>query len=984
MSENTGKISNMSLQNFLFNYMIKKGNPDNAPLTNGRIGDKNPSPVCMGGSYSIPDEEYETFLKIYERDILNKNKSEYLTEKQLEDGGPLLVDIDLKYKKEITERQHTQEHIYDLIETYLCHLCNVYQMEDNKDWNVYVMEKQKVNLIEDKENNGSIIDGYTKDGIHIIFGINVDKTTQILIRKKIIKDIAEQWGGLNIINTWEDVFDDSITSRKSPWQLYGSKKPRHDTYKMKYTYKISYDSSDGECSITLLDDYKVNILDLSVRNKNNPEFRMKTSFLDEYNAMDKTLQSIPMKRVKSNLIPTLQMDNNLNTNLNLIKCQGDIDVLYDAFLDNLKGDEYSLKEAAEYTMALSSKYYGSGSYDKWIRVCWALKNTDKDRDNNPMNKLLIVWIKFSSQSNSFTCTAGELDELLQQWEESSRYEEGGLTKRSLAHWVREENPKEYTRISEGTVSYYVDRTIYGEDGGNSAMSEKYEGGDVDLAIVLYQLLKNDYVCTSINKSHWFKYTNNRWKRNDSGTSLRRAISEDMRSLYAEKNLDVTKQLSIHCATQNVSDPIQQKKTDTFKILIRKISRILELLKCTTKKNLLMIEAKELFYDNDFIEKLDTNPYLLCFNNGVFDFKEKIFRAGRPDDYISLCTNIDYVPLSARTKDIEKEIHGFFNTLFPRQNEKTGKYDLRTYMWEHLASTLMGTTDCQTFNMYVGKGQNGKSVLIALMEQILGEYKGDVPLTLITEKRSKVGGVTPEIVELKGKRYALMQEPSKTDQINEGIMKQLTSGEDNLQGRVPFDTKTICFKPQLKLVVTTNVLMTINSNDFGTWRRIRVCPFESHFNDDPINGDSESPYQFKLDTTLTKVKFPKWKQVFASMLIEKACETNGLVKDCDIVMEQSKKYRASQDYISAFMGEKVIKMANGSIEKNEINQEFKMWWAANYGQSKREPPAKEVHEYIERVYGKCREGYWKGIKIKYTAPISQTFDDDVQEINTSDL
>ena len=57
----------MSLQNFLFNYMIKKGNPDNAPLTNGRIGDKNPSPVCMGGSYSIPDEDYETFLKIYER-----------------------------------------------------------------------------------------------------------------------------------------------------------------------------------------------------------------------------------------------------------------------------------------------------------------------------------------------------------------------------------------------------------------------------------------------------------------------------------------------------------------------------------------------------------------------------------------------------------------------------------------------------------------------------------------------------------------------------------------------------------------------------------------------------------------------------------------------------------------------------------------------------------------------------------------------------
>ena len=58
----------------------------------------------------------------------------------------------------------------------------------------------------------------------------------------------------------------------------------------------------------------------------------------------------------------------------------------------------------------------------------------------------------------------------------------------------------------------------------------------------------------------------------------------------------------------------------------------------------MIEAKELFYDGDFMEKLDTNPYLLCFNNGVMDFKEKEFRDGRPDDYISLSTNINYILL----------------------------------------------------------------------------------------------------------------------------------------------------------------------------------------------------------------------------------------------------------------------------------------------------------------------------------------------------
>ena len=961
------KISqDMSLQKFLLKYQVEKGNPKKIPLTNTRI---------TGGSYSIPEEEYETFLELYDRDIISKNKSEYLTEKQLIDDGAMLVDIDLKYEISVNERIHTKEHIADLIDTYLCCLSNIYEFESEKRWKIYVMEKQKVNQVHDKE--------ITKDGIHIIFGLKVDRTTQKIIRNKILKEIKDAWSDFPIINEWEDVFDGGITEGPTNWQLYGSKKPAHDIYKITYVYEINYDKNDGECTRDLIEDYKPNIFEMSIRNKTHPSFEMKSSFMDEYNSMNAIPKAVPMTKVISNVVPALQ--SNYNLHLDLIKCQADIDILYEAFLDNLKGDDYNLKEAAQYTMALSGAYYNTGSYNKWIRVCWALKNTDKDKDNIPMNKLLIVWIKFSSQSDTFKCSHNEIDELVNIWNGSNTYEQGGITRRSLAHWVREEDPDKYQKISEDTVSYYIDRTIYGEEGQNGIMSEKYEGGDVDLALVLYVMMKNDYVCTSINKKHWYKYASHRWKKNDSGTSLRKAISQDMRSLYAAKSLEITKQLSYHCEHNNVAEPEQQKKTEKYKLIVRKISRLLELLKCTTKKNLLMIEAMELFYDNDFIEKLDTNPYLLCFNNGVFDFKEKRFRPGRPDDYISLCTNIEYIPLSTRTLGIQNEIHTFFNALFPRVNEETGKYDLRDYMWEHLASTLMGTTDCQTFNMYVGKGQNGKSVLISLMEQILGEYKGDVPLSMITEKRAKVGGVTPEIVELKGKRYALMQEPSKHDVINEGIMKQITSGEDNLQGRVPFADKTITFKPQLKLVVTTNVFMTINSNDFGTWRRIRVCPFESHFKENPVKDDPESPYQFKLDTTLTKEKFPRWRQVFASMLIEKACQTGGLVKDCDLVMEESKKYRASQDYISAFISEKVMKQGNGMVEKNEINQEFKMWWAANYGQNKREPPAKEVHEYIDRVYGKCRDGYWKGIKIKYTTIMTNTFDsDDIEAINSSDL
>ena len=183
----------------------------------------------------------------------------------------------------------------------------------------------------------------------------------------------------------------------------------------------------------------------------------------------------------------------------------------------------------------------------------------------------------------------------------------------------------------------------------------------------------------------------------------------------------------------------------------------------------MKEAKELFYDKTFMNKIDSNPYLLCFNNCVIDYKNKISRKGQPDDYISKCTNIDYTPLcelnSSSDLNIINQIKQFISQLFPEE-------DLQKYMWEHLASTLIGTNENQTFNIYTGSGSNGKSKLVELMTKCLGDYKATVPITLVTQSRNSIGSTSSEIVQLMGVRYAVMQEPSKGDKINEGIMKRL--------------------------------------------------------------------------------------------------------------------------------------------------------------------------------------------------------------------
>ena len=63
--------------------------------------------------------------------------------------------------------------------------------------------------------------------------------------------------------------------------------------------------------------------------------------------------------------------------------------------------------------------------------------------------------------------------------------------------------------------------------------------------------------------------------------------------------------------------------------------------------------------------------------------------------------------------------------------------------------------------------------------------------------------------------------------------------------------TVTFIPQFKLVVCTNTMFDIKSNDDGTWRRIRVCDFKSKFTENPVQGDPDEPYQYPVDKKIEK-------------------------------------------------------------------------------------------------------------------------------------
>ena len=910
-------------------------------ITHTRIPDKELN--IYPGSYIIPREELDTFYGLYYNHIFEKKFKEYLTEKQLESGGPMAVDFDFRYEHSITERQHSREYVADIICVYLDELKEYFIFEENKPFSVYIFEKPHVNRLAD----GSL----TKDGIHMIIGIQVDHVIQMMIREKMLTVLPE-YNELPLINSWDSVLDEGISKGHTNWQLFGSRKPGNEAYEFTHHYVITYDSTDGNF---MMDERKVSDFNLkkdfaklSIQYDKHPRFEMNPKIIEAYNKKceNKNVKiKKPSSKTKMNLIieDDDKPDDEESISINDIKNEELLKKAVDIMLKKLGQAEYEIREIHEYTQALPPAYYEPGSHIKNRQVAFALKHTDE--------RLFLSWVMLRSKASDFDYNS--IPELYSMWKKFHKSNNDGktITKRSIMYWVKKDNYEEYKKIKENTVDYYVEKALE-------------TGAEYDFAIVLQHMFKDLYICVSYDKRGiWYQFRNHRWVQ-DKGLSLREKISKDMYDLFGKKAEKCETEMNEYSNDDERREYLKKKSGVVHSLKIN--------LKKTTFKDHIMREAAEIFYDENFVKNMDTNKYLLCFNNGVVDFLNKTFREGYPEDYITKTTRINYVPYNESDENwlnTSKELIKFMDTLFPIP-------DLNKYMWDHLASCLIGTNRNQTFNVYHGSGSNGKSLLVDLMAACLGDYKGTVPITLVTDARGKIGGTSDEILKLKGVRYAVMQEPSKNAKLNEGIMKELTGG-DPIQARGLYSESEV-FEPQFKLVVCTNNLFDIESNDDGTWRRIRKCPFVSKFYDEGEDYQDDTEYRYPKDKTLNE-KLHKLAPIFISMLVKRAFETDGVVPDCDTIIEASKKYRNCQDYISAFLSERIRKTNNSahSVKKKGLVEEFKNWFQLNQN-SRKIPKSEELYEAVTKKYkiNPHSQKGWVGLEF-----ISEKDDDEDDIINS---
>lgn len=915
-------MSNHSkLHTLLSQYRIEKGS-------------KNYTHVSLGnpqGAFNIPDDKLQDFYDIYVKNVLN-GEFPCIGERHRE-VSPILIDFDFKFpdeEKYLNQNNYSQEDILNIVKLYSKYINYYFKIANPDQLKAYIFEKEKPYRSK----------GCIKNGLHITYPeIWTTPDVQYVIRRRVLEDINTVLK-LPVINNFHDIIDESVIERNC-WLLLGSRKPEQEPYRL---------------TMTINDKFKVV--------KVKPEKINK--LINEWITYFSIRRQTELIEFRNEMIKKEALEFYENNILNLSKDQPK---------PNIKGNnkykkriQFTYEEINELVSLLKPER--ADTYFSWIELGWCLHNISVD--------LFDIWDEFSRRSPKY-----KQGETLKLWAEMKNE---GLYIGTLIMWARSDNLEGYKAWEKKDISRLILNSV--NNFTHTAIAE-----------ILFRKYGHEFVCASQKHKLWYRFEQNRWVEIDNGCDLRSKISSELVKdylellhLYSCEDLDEitginkkkkpvkidTKQhiesLGLVCPCRNCQikrekiiqngeidqDVLNEIKENIEikpeKFLYEKTSE--DFIKELTKKlqtrkfkDDIMVECQEIFYDRDFINKLDNcevNEFLICCGNGVYDLKNKQFREGRPEDYISLSTNIDYIKFDD-DNEVLKMVKLFLSTVIVDS-------EILDYVMKLLASYLQGANPDEKFHIFTGSGANGKSKIIELLRYALGEYAKIFPIELLTQKKGKAGTASPDVADGKGKRFGTFQEPGPDEKIQVGLMKEY-SGGDTISCR-PLYKPPIEFKPRWKLLLTCNDLPNIPSNDDGTWRRLRVVEFKSKFVDerDYIPGNK---YLFVKDRELS-VKMRNWKEAFLYLLIQyyHKYEKEGLVEP-DEIIKYTRMYQEKCDIYAQFISDSVEIDGVSETKEKEFYNVFKAWYWNMFEQ--KAPSNKEFREYLtskRKDLASLKKGFYK--------------------------
>ena len=876
----------------LLNSSLYDKNKDNKELiTNQRVS--SPS-----GAYIIPDDKYDEFLNLYASIVENEeyiNNAEKFMKYKLNIGerqcevGPLLIDLDFKYK-ELPNNVSRIYHMNDLLNKVMDIIENklkYYFIIDKYDINGLLFEKPTPTKIEKevKDKDGNIKkETYFKDGVHIVYDLPIKKVDRHFLYRLTLQEIniTGLFNNLPTDDTPETILDESTISRNC-WMMYGSTKIEKDKtgkIHIRPQYKLTQTRSVYDL---------LSVKQLSVRKyKYASPLEVKDEIYDEYLIKLNNISILKREGLIKSKTPAL-VDNKLNETIST-----EINTLCSADYKFTNEEQERIEWARCLLKIINPKR--ADNYQDWLYIGWALHNTH--------TSLFEDYINWSKQSINYN-----EEECLKNWKTcKSRGKVCSI--KTLELYAQRDNPKEYDNLFNDIYQDIIEKALEGGTIQKESMIPFTKFGNLYLAVseslkkrsqlIIYRFNGKRWIidqngrhlipqiqrCQTILEKRKAKFINDyiasksEQAMNTAEEKLTKEFNNKINELNKEKNKKVkdidnkydktiqslnkkinesTNSKNITKYSEEVNDLLSKKDEEINKINeeYKKLAKQYEIQLNQNKKDL---KKNKTMDDKDFNKK--KNKYqkvindfdnIADLNNGIvkqfliktqisldkfnklMDQKKNLLgvKNGIIDLDSANCFRegnpSDFVSLSMGCK---------YNPNLTWESEYVKKflnyiYSLQLkkenaeYLLRVLGSCLYGRNDDNKIFFFYGKGSNGKSGLMKFLTKLFtSNYCTISNYSMLTQKKGKSADASPDMIRLKHKRLVVMDEANNTDLIQTAIMKRLT-GNDTIVARGLFEDESE-FDPQFKIIITCNDMPPFDNADFSVSRRVVKFNFDVKF------------------------------------------------------------------------------------------------------------------------------------------------------------
>ena len=166
------------------------------------------------------------------------------------------------------------------------------------------------------------------------------------------------------------------------------------------------------------------------------------------------------------------------------------------------------------------------------------------------------------------------------------------------------------------------------------------GSTYSIATLVFYFYHRVYTVSKLKSKAWYVFDGFRWRPSEVGPYYE--LSSDIVAVYEYHGKKLLDKIDTAKAVPTIGNKQLESTVLYLSDKVERCNKIIDKLKNVSSKENICKECVYLFYDETFSKKMDTNPHLVCFNNGVLDMQTNKFRNAIPFDNITIMIGIDYV------------------------------------------------------------------------------------------------------------------------------------------------------------------------------------------------------------------------------------------------------------------------------------------------------------------------------------------------------